>query len=387
MTGSKIMSRQAGIHVDDRQFLLLKALYPDRQGSLEYYRQWREAACFDDLDGGSFRLVPMLWKRLAQHAERDELFDRIKGIYRYTLYKNSLTLSRFRAVARALHDAGVPVMLLKGAALLLRYHVDLGARPMNDVDVLLEKGDVERAMRVLHDLGWRCAEDIGVKRALGVYNSIPLAGGQGFEIDLHWRIMTEYGGKVSMRELWDASQGVDFQGTPVRVLSPEDQIMHTCAHGVKWNTLPPIRWIPDLMTIVQADRARIDWDRLLLLTWERNLTAAVSACLRFVHANFAADVPASMLDRLATTRVPRTEAERFLFRASPPRPNSLRGRIAKEWMLYDSRVETRNRFRKALYFPVYLRDKFGLRRIVQSIGNVLKITRKFPLSIRKTPQS
>jgi hypothetical protein len=381
------MSRQDGIHVDDRQFLLLKALYPDRSGSPEYYRLWREAACFDDLDGGSFRLVPMLWKRLAQHAERDELFDRIKGIYRYTLYKNSLTLSRFRTVARALHDAGVRLMLLKGAALLLRYHVDLGARPMNDVDVLLEKGDVERAMRVLRDLGWKCAEDIGVGRALSVYNSIPLTGGQGFEIDLHWRIMTEFGGKVSMRELWDASQDVDFQGTPVRVLSPEDQIMHTCAHGVKWNTLPPIRWIPDLMTIIEADRALIDWDRLLLRTRERNLTAAVRACLRFVHANFAADVPSFMLDGLAATRVSRKEVDRFLFRASPPRPDSLRGRVAKEWMLYDSRVETRNRFRKALYFPVYLRDKFGLRRIVQSIGHLLKAPCKSALSDRKNPQA
>lgn len=376
MTGPAIMSSQDGIHVDERQFLLLKTLYPDGFGGPAYYRLWREAAPFDDLDGGSFRLVPMLWKRLEQYAGRDELFDRIKGIYRYTLFKNSLTLSRFRPVARALHEAGVPVMLLKGAALLLRYHVDLGARPMNDVDVLLHKDDVERAMRILRGLGWKCAEDVGLERALGVYNSIPLTGGQGFEIDLHWRIMTEYGGKVSMRELWDASREVDFQGTPVRVLSPEDQIMHTCAHGVKWNTLPPIRWIPDLMTIIEDDRALIDWDRLLLRTRERNLTAAVGACLRFVHANFGADVPPSMLDGLAATRIPRQEVERFVFRASPPRPDSLRGRVAKEWMLYDSRVETRNRFKKALYFPVYLRDKFGMSRLVRSIGDVLKPPRK-----------
>lgn len=385
MNGPAIMSRQDGVHVDDKQFLLLKTLYPDRFGGPAYYRLWREAACFDDLDGGSFRLVPMLWKRLAQHAERDELFDRIKGIYRYTLYKNSLTLSRFRPVVRALHDAGVRVMLLKGAALLLRYHVDLGARPMNDVDVLLDKGDVERAMRVLNGLGWKCAEDIGVRRALGVYNSIPLTGGQSFEIDLHWRIMTEYGGKVPVRELWDASREVDFQGTPVRVLSPEDQIMHTCAHGVKWNTLPPIRWIPDLMTIIETDRTLIDWDGLLLKTRERNLTAAVGVCLRFVHANFAAGVPTPVLEGLAATRIPRKEAERFLYRASPPRPDSLRDRVAKEWMLYDSRVETRNRLRKALYFPVYLRDKFGLRRIVRAAGQLLQASRKSQPSDRKNP--
>ena len=387
MTGPAIMSPQDGVHVDERQFLLLKTLYPDGFGGPAYYRLWREAVCFDDLDGGSFRLLPMLWKRLARHAERDELFDRIKGIYRYTLYKNSLTLSRFRTVARTLHDAGVRVMMLKGAALLLRYHVDLGARPMNDVDVLLDKGDVERAMGVLHDLGWKCAEDVGVGRALGVYNSIPLAGGQGFEIDLHWRIMTDYGGKVPARELWDASLEADFQGTPVRVLSPEDQIMHTCAHGVKWNTLPPIRWIPDLMTIIEADRELIDWDRLLLTTRERNLTAGVRACLLFVHANFEADVPPSVLEGLAAARVPRKEVERLLFRASPPRPDSLRGRIAKEWMLYDSRVETRNRLRKALYFPVYLRDKFGLRRIVRSIGHLLKARGKSPLSTRASTQA
>ena len=181
MTGQRVPAPQQGIHVDESQFLLLKAIIPDESGPLPHYAHWRDSIDFDNLDGGSFRLLPMLYKRLEGLAERDELFGRIKGVYRYTLFKNSLVMSRFDAICKAMNGAGSRVMLLKGGALLLRYYDDIGLRAMNDIDIMLEGGSIGPCLDILHAQGWKSSFPIGMDRALKLYNSAPMLSDQGFE--------------------------------------------------------------------------------------------------------------------------------------------------------------------------------------------------------------
>ena len=183
MTGQRVPALQQGIHVDESQFLLLKAIIPDESGPLPHYAHWRDSIDFDNLDGGSFRLLPMLYKRLEGLAERDELFGRIKGVYRYTLFKNSLVMSRFDAICKAMNGAGSRVMLLKGGALLLRYYDDIGLRAMNDIDIMLEGGSIGSCLDILHAQGWRSSFPIGMDRALKLYNSAPMLSDQGFELE------------------------------------------------------------------------------------------------------------------------------------------------------------------------------------------------------------
>ncbi len=351
---------RAGIHVDAGQCHLLRAILPGPEGPAPHYARWRECVDFEDLDSGSFRLLPMLFRSLEGCGRRDDLFERIKGVYRYTLFKNSLIRAHFRRTATALHEAGVGLMALKGGAMLLRYYPDCGVRPMNDIDILVRRRDARAAMGVLRGQGWSCSYAMAPERALGVYNSLPFAADRGFELDLHWRIMTEYGGRMEEGELWDAAVAVEDDGVPVRILSPEDQVMHACAHGVKWNVLPPIRWIPDLAAILRTDGRVMDWDRLARAAARRNLTTAVRACLEFLRDNFGLAGLDEPLRELARTSVPRREAALFRLRTSPPRRKALRDRLAKEWMFYSAVADAPDALTRLLRFPLYVRHKTGL---------------------------
>ena len=53
------------IYVDENQALLLKMLFSAETEMLSYYQKWIALVPFDFLDGGSFRLMPMLYKKLA----------------------------------------------------------------------------------------------------------------------------------------------------------------------------------------------------------------------------------------------------------------------------------------------------------------------------------
>ena len=124
------------INLTESQRLLLAALAAVPGDVRPLYEQWAAATSFDNLDGGSYRLMPMLYKKLVPLGINDDvLYEKIKGIYRYTLYKNSLALAGLHEILRALSEAGVPVMLLKGGAMILKYYPDRGMRPMNDIDL------------------------------------------------------------------------------------------------------------------------------------------------------------------------------------------------------------------------------------------------------------
>jgi len=61
----------------------------------------------------------------------------------------------FRPVARAFDETGIPLMLLKGAALQLLIYRRPYLRPMSDVDCMVQPEDLDRAVAVLSSLGCR----------------------------------------------------------------------------------------------------------------------------------------------------------------------------------------------------------------------------------------
>lgn len=346
------------IYVDENQALLLKMLFSAETEMLSYYQKWIALVPFDFLDGGSFRLMPMLYKKLAPYGLRDERYEKIKGIYRYTLYKNSIIMSGFHKIAQALHNAGIRVMLLKGGALILKYYQDRGVRPMNDIDLLIEKQHVRHAIDILSGLGWQDSGQQNFDLSLNRYPTITLLGRHGFELDLHWNIMTEYGNQDFSSNLWQASSIFNFQGVPIFLLGAEDQIMHNCAHGVKWNELPPIRWIPDVLAILNTE-SDLSWTSLALKCRERKLTMPVRSCLRYLKSNFNAPVPdiaMGILDAL-----PVSKKEHGIYTDHTKAPTFAR-RVVRQWRLYRKDYPDRSWIAKILLFPGYLKMKSGIER-------------------------
>jgi Uncharacterised nucleotidyltransferase len=81
--------------------------------------------------------------------------QKLKGIYRLAWYRNETAQVRLLSILRALHRAGIPTMVLKGAALIASYYPRPGLRPMSDIDVAVHGRDVAAAVSCLESLGGR----------------------------------------------------------------------------------------------------------------------------------------------------------------------------------------------------------------------------------------
>jgi hypothetical protein len=225
----------------------------------------------------------------------------LKGVKRHTWYNNQRLLLNAQQAIAALAAAGVDPMTLKGGAMTLRYYRDFSLRPMEDVDLMVRHEDAARAIEALRGAGFTPADqwlaDRGFSTVVRRYvHAAHFKHRDGLALDLHWNL-TPYGlGPEADVDLWEAAGTIDFHGHAVRTLSPADQLLHICVHGATWDNLPPIRWIPDAVAVINHGPG-LDWDRLLDQARRRRVTLMTTGALSYLHDNIDGIVPAPVLSR------------------------------------------------------------------------------------------
>lgn len=281
--------------------LLLAALQTDREEVLAALARWKESVHFDDIEVGTLRMLPLLYRNLQQLAIDDPVMPRLKGIYRQVWFRNQLILRQGGAALRSLREAGIQALLIKGAALVATVYDDVALRPMEDFDVVVPRADFRRAAELLMSLGWRMdPRPDDLEPHLAFHHAISLKREEGGgELDLHWA--TTYGTfeAAGESEFWEKSRPGTLGGEPVRILAPPDQLLQVCVHATQRNfDVAPIRWIADAKFILDRAGDSFDWNRLVELARLRSLSLPQLRCLVILRDGFAREIPAGVLESL-----------------------------------------------------------------------------------------
>lgn len=309
------------------QLLVLHAALDQPQSALRAWRQWRAAVEFDDVDHGSTRLLPLVYRNLGAEAFDPQVAGRLKGLYRRAWSQNQLNFKRAAAAIAALEGAGIETLVIKGASLAVLSYGDIGARPMDDADVLVPYARAAEAIAALRAAGWTPERDDPLAWT-EVHHSLGFAGPGGGNVDLHWFSLWQ---PARDEELWRASMPFELAGVATRAPCAADQLLLACVHGTPWSPLPPFRWIADAILTVRAAGGGLDWERVGAEAERRRLTVASGAALAYLGEEFAAPVPVELLARLAAAPV--TRHERVAFEAAC-RPDSPLRTLRMAWDRY-----------------------------------------------------
>lgn len=134
-------------------------------------------------------------------------------------------------VAAVAAELGLPLVLLKGAALHLGGHAVPGSRPQGDLDVLVPAAGAEELRRALAGAGFR-APDLPAT----AHHLAPVAGGAWAFVDIHTRLagVLAGGAEATCEALAGEGLLVPAPGLPGNCRLPARRLLlaHTLAHGL-----------------------------------------------------------------------------------------------------------------------------------------------------------
>jgi hypothetical protein len=170
-------------------------------------------------------------------------------------------------VLKELDAAGVPAMLLKGAALAHLVYSSARLRPMRDVDLLVPAGDAQRAWQLLRDRGFATS---GVHPGRKHHHLQALAlvvDDVTLIIEIHSQLLARmpFARPLRYDDVAARSQPVSYPGATARTLAPEDMLWHVYAHAFLVNAFEQehrLISIADLIAGVETWLDVLDWRRL-----------------------------------------------------------------------------------------------------------------------------
>jgi len=353
------VNNESGCWPTRDQELLLRAALLQGEPALEAWNEWRRTVNIDVVDYGSHRMIPQLYRNMLRHGVKDPLMDRLKGVYRYYLYKNEILLHRIGVLLAAFEEAGIQTMVIKGAALIQLYYKESGLRPMLDADLLVPTHQAEQALDLLTRLQWKSVYYSRPQMRIPILHSTPFKSDSGCNVDLHWHLFWECF-NASDDDYWERAIPIQIGGAPTLALSPTDQLLHTCWHGARWNEVPPIRWIADAMAIMGGSAGEIDWDRLLKKAQRHRISMPIKDSLEYLKKTFAAPIPDTVLQSLSAIRISKLERENYEVALNPLAPPTTTKIL--RLLYYDYRwlsSSTSSRF-KLMAFTQYLQAKWHI---------------------------
>jgi len=225
---------------------------------------------------------------------------------------------RLHEVLEVLASAGIPVVLLKGAALANWAYASFGDRYMSDIDLLVRPEDAGKAHSALQSTGWR-------PRFKEQYNDfyrdmhhlMPLVDGQApamkLNAEIHTSLIAEDRNPFLLTnvDFWRDAERLDHLPGDTRVLSPLHALWHACVHYA-WSHMftRGIRTFQDVDVIARS--GRLDWS---MFVSEAERSRAATCCYwtlvlsrKFGAADFSEDVlfalepPMSALVRRTVSR-------------------------------------------------------------------------------------
>ncbi len=203
-------------------------------------------------------VLPFLYSKITENKIdkklNKSLLAEIHKLYNQTVYRNVLFLSEFdRLIQRA---QGIPIIPLKGIRMLRTVYKDIGARELNDVDVLVKKEDYPEIVKILKEMGYR-------KLYSNEGNHESFLG--KVMIEVHWHIVNQKSPfqrlffRIEPDEIWEnVKKEGDFF-----IMQPEQELIYLCNHVLK-EGFASLKWLLDIIMFMQ--KVKIDFNLFKKLT-------------------------------------------------------------------------------------------------------------------------
>lgn len=283
--------------------VLLAALHTDRSrfddapiGTLTP-EQWDALVTI----AGDQRVRPLLHQRLHETGQWQRVpqgtWQRLDAQCKRIAMRKILLHAELQRLLAALSDLGVPAIPLKGSYLGPRVYGNVGLREMDDLDVLVKRGDLGKSLALAQRLGFEAKGDINTHANEPVDHHLERLSRNEIGLELHWTLVpTRFASMaVDPDDFWRRSEPPTTRGSQDWSLAPVDHLLHLCFHTSFHHQFEfGLRPSCDIVRLIAVHGGAIDWDDLRRTAEARGWSRGVSLALAVAANLFGAPVPAAL---------------------------------------------------------------------------------------------
>lgn len=212
-------------------------------------------------------LSPLIYRHIETHRLQvpEDSLRVLRALAVRHRHAHRARMETLEAVVEALDQADVPVVLLKGAALVQTLYPSPELRPMSDLDLLVPPKLAERAQRTLRGLGFYAPL---VQRARAYqHHHLPIAhkqiAGMTMQIEIHRRLLPP--DARASKDFYSLSRPlvpIALGGQTVHALGHADQLWHLCQHLLLPGEQLRLNAVLDVYAYAERYREEFDWAAL-----------------------------------------------------------------------------------------------------------------------------
>jgi Fe2+ or Zn2+ uptake regulation protein len=215
-------------------------------------------------------VMPLLYRSISQSCPKavpQEWLMRLRMQYMQNTARNYKMTAELLRVLDALQKEGIKAVPLKGPVLAQTVYGDIALRTFCDLDILVTPENVERALGIMQECGYRSEHEISASKRCALMKTAHhhhLFNAQsGITAELHWMIAPSYYGmKTDAAGILSRSGRILLLEKDVAGISAEDMLILLCQHGTK-HTWEKLSWICDVAGLAAKESGNLP------ATWQR----------------------------------------------------------------------------------------------------------------------
>ncbi|MGD8329115.1 MAG: nucleotidyltransferase family protein [Gemmatimonadales bacterium] len=253
------------------------------------------------------RLSAIAYSRIASAGLQAEIppatLETLRRRYRNNSIRNLWLQEAIHSVVSTCHEAGIEVILLKGAYIATRVYDNPALREMGDIDLLVRQAQLHDAVRLLQEHDFRSEEPLPDEFAAHISSAkhVPRLHRAKAAVELHWTIFRPNRNlPIEIDGLWQRAIATNVARVDTLVLSPEDLLLHVCGHATYDHRFQfGLRPLVDIDRLIRASDDGIHWPTFIERTGTWGWQRGVYLALYLARELIGTPLPDNLLEALA----------------------------------------------------------------------------------------
>ncbi|KQI73397.1 hypothetical protein AN191_00370 [Loktanella sp. 5RATIMAR09] len=286
-----------------RHKLITAAIHRNDETAFAAIKDWLRETDLDDATFAEHRLLSAITTRFAHDLAQMPEYARLCGLQRLNWTRSRMAIAISRPALEEMVNAGLRIILLKGACRVALDMDEQKSRTSYDLDLLFHPDDFEKAFEILAAGGWHSTRGesvLGLRARLSSIRARNFKKGRFGDIDLHrsaYHLASS--SEACDQALLNDTQPVSYYDLPMYIPSVEERLTMAIGHG-GWDGHSHSDWLVDAARIL--DRESVDWEKFANIIRARRLLGPAAIALSYLDQEMGLQLPDRIRDNIYRQR-------------------------------------------------------------------------------------